>query len=183
MGKICHAVIIETSYGCDGNRFSVNGMVDKVVPANIMLTRMEQELCQTGEEHRRKKAASAVAENYGFGVIGTSPALTVSAFTSATDILIQPRREFPSSIETVTASRSIAPPSEKVRRILFTRFDSRANISRQIKELTEQLAVEAQAGRRIRTPALSAYTAKCGVRCPVLWRRRYDCRHSSPTLR
>ena len=62
-----------------------------VVPANIMLAGAEQELSQTGKEHRLKEAVSAVVGNYDFVVIDTPPSLgvlTVNAFTCATDILI-----------------------------------------------------------------------------------------------
>ena len=62
-----------------------------VVPANIMLAGAEQELSQTGKEHRLKEAVAPVAGDYDFIVIDTPPSLgvlTVNAFTCATDILI-----------------------------------------------------------------------------------------------
>lgn len=62
-----------------------------VVPANIMLAGAEQELSQTGKEHRLKEAVAPVAGEYDFIVIDTPPSLgvlTVNAFTCATDILI-----------------------------------------------------------------------------------------------
>lgn len=62
-----------------------------VVPANIMLAGAEQELSQTGKEHRLKEAVAPVASDYDFIVIDTPPSLgvlTVNAFTCATDILI-----------------------------------------------------------------------------------------------
>ena len=62
-----------------------------VVPANIMLAGAEQELSQTGKEHRLKEAVAPVACDYDFIVIDTPPSLgvlTVNAFTCATDILI-----------------------------------------------------------------------------------------------
>ena len=104
-----------------------------VVPANIMLAGAEQELSQTGKEHRLKEAVGPVAGDYDFIVIDTPPSLgvlTVNAFTCATDILI---------------------PAVKVRGILFTRFNPRANISRQMKELAEQL------GEYISAPIYKTY--------------------------
>ena len=41
--------------------------------------------------------------------------------------------------ETVTSVQKYCNPAVKVRGILFTRFNPRANISRQMKELAEQL--------------------------------------------
>ena len=42
--------------------------------------------------------------------------------------------------ETVTSVQKYCNPGVKIRGILFTRFNPRANISRQIKELAEQLS-------------------------------------------
>ena len=120
-----------------------------VVPANIMLAGAEQELSQTGKEHRLKEAISAVVGNYDFVVIDTPPSLgvlTVNAFTCATDILIPTTAGIFATAgisqlnETVGSVQRYCNPGVKIRGILFTRFNPRANISRQIKELTEQLS-------------------------------------------
>lgn len=120
-----------------------------VVPANIMLAGAEQELSQTGKEHRLKEAISPVAGEYDFIVIDTPPSLgvlTVNAFTCATDILIPTTAGIFATAgisqlnETVSSVQRYCNPNVKIRGILFTRFNPRANISRQIKELTEQLS-------------------------------------------
>ena len=120
-----------------------------VVPANIMLAWAEQELSQTGKEHRLKEAVSVVAGEYDFIVIDTPPSLgvlTVNAFTCATDILIPTTAGIFATAgisqlnETVSSVQKYCNPGVKIRGILFTRFNPRANISRQIKELTEQLS-------------------------------------------
>ena len=120
-----------------------------VAPANIMLAGVEQELSQTGKEHRLKEAVSTVAGNYDFVVIDTPPSLgvlTVNAFTCATDILIPTTAGIFATAgisqlsETVSSVQKYCNPAVKIRGILFTRFNPRANISRQIKELTEQLS-------------------------------------------
>lgn len=46
-----------------------------VVPANIMLAGAEQELSQTGKEHRLKEAVAPIAADYDFIVIDTPPSL------------------------------------------------------------------------------------------------------------
>lgn len=119
------------------------------VPANIMLAGAEQELSQTGKEHRLKEAVSEVAGEYDVVVIDTPPSLgvlTVNAFTCATDILIPTTAGIFATAgisqlnETVTSVQKYCNPTVKIRGILFTRFNPRANISRQIHELTEQLS-------------------------------------------
>lgn len=120
-----------------------------VVPANIMLAGAEQELSQTGKEHRLKEAVAPVAGEYDFIVIDTPPSLgvlTVNAFTCATDILIPTTAGIFATAgisqlnETVTSVQKYCNPGVKIRGILFTKFNPRANISRQIKELAEQLS-------------------------------------------
>ena len=108
---------------------------------NIMLVGAEQELSQTGKEHRLKEAIAPVAEKYDYIIIDTPPSLgvlTVNAFTVAGDILIP-------TTAGIFATTGINQLNETVRNvkitgILFTRFNPRANISKQIKELTEQLS-------------------------------------------
>ena len=131
-----------------------------VVPANIMLAGAEQELSQTGKEHRLKEAVAPVASDYDFIVIDTPPSLgvlTVNAFTCATDILIPTTAGIFATAgisqlnETVTSVQKYCNPAVKVRGILLTRFNPRANISRQMKELAEQL------GEYISAPIYKTY--------------------------
>lgn len=105
-----------------------------VVPANIMLAGAEQELSQTGKEHRLKEAVAPVAGDYDFIVIDTPPSLgvlTVNAFTCATDILIPTTAGIFATAgisqlnETVTSVQKYCNPAVKVRGILFTRFNPR----------------------------------------------------------
>ncbi len=84
-----------------------------------------------------------------FIVIDTPPSLgvlTANAFTCVTDILIPTTAGIFATAgisqlnETVTSVQKYCNPGVKIRGILFTRFNPRANISRQIKELAEQLS-------------------------------------------
>ena len=116
---------------------------------NIMLVGAEQELSQTGKEHRLKEAIAPVAEKYDYIIIDTPPSLgvlTVNAFTVAGDILIPTTAGIFATTginqlnETVRSVQRYCNPNVKITGILFTRFNPRANISKQIKELTEQLS-------------------------------------------
>ena len=131
-----------------------------VVPANIMLAGAEQEFSQTGKEHRLKEAISPVAGEYDFIVIDTPLSLgvlTVNAFNCATDILIPTTAGISQLNETVSSVQRYCNPRVKIRGILFTRFNPRANISRQIKELTEQLS------EYISVVVICCYAARLGI--------------------
>lgn len=126
----------------------MNGGYD-IIPSNIMLAGAEQELSQTGKEHRLKEAIAAVSDNYDYIIVDTPPllgVLTVNAFTVASDILIPTTAGIFATTginqlnETVKSVQKYCNPNVKITGILFTRFNPRANISKQIKELTEQLS-------------------------------------------
>lgn len=120
-----------------------------VIPANIMLAGAEQELSYTGKEHRLKEALEPLYGKYDFIIIDTPPSLgvlTVNAFTAASDILIPTTAGIFAATginqlnSTVKSVQKYCNPNVQIMGILFTRFNPRANISRQIKELTEQLS-------------------------------------------
>lgn len=72
--------------------------------------------------------------------------LTVNAFTAASGILIQTTVGIFATTgisqlnNTVKSVQKYCNPNMQIIGILFTRFNLRANISKQIKELTEQLS-------------------------------------------
>lgn len=120
-----------------------------IIPANIMLAGAEQELSQTGKEHRLKEMVSPAAENYDYIVIDTPPSLgilTVNAFTFADEIIIPTTagifatKGIQQLNTTIKNVRKYCNPSVAVAGILLTKFNPRTNISKMIKELTEQLS-------------------------------------------
>ena len=99
---------------------------------NIMLVGAEQELSQTGKEHRLKEAIAPVAEKYDYIIIDTPPSLgvlTVNAFTVAGDILIPTTAGIFATTginqlnETVRSVQRYCNPNVKITGILFTRFN------------------------------------------------------------
>ncbi len=131
-----------------------------IIPANIMLAGIEQELSQTGKEHRLKEGLSVLSSEYNFAIIDTPPALgvlTVNAFTAADGILIPTTAGIFATAgisqlsDTVRNVQKYCNPSLKIIGILFTRFNPRVNISRQIRELTEQI------GEYISAPIYKSY--------------------------
>lgn len=120
-----------------------------VIPSNIMLAGCEQELSHTGKEHRLKECIEPIKNNYDFIIIDTPPSLgvlTVNAFTAAGDILIPTTAGIFAATGinqlniTVTSVKKYCNPNVNIMGILFTRFNPRVNISKQVKELTEEIS-------------------------------------------
>lgn len=131
-----------------------------IIPSNIMLAGAEQELTQTGKEHRLKESLEPIVEKYDYILIDTPPSLgilTVNAFTFANDILIPTTAGIFATAgikqlsDTVKNVKKYCNPSVQIMGILFTRYNPRANISREIRELTEQM------GKYISAPIYKTY--------------------------
>lgn len=119
-----------------------------VIPANILLAGAEQEIVQAGKEHRLKEAMESIVDNYDYIVIDCPPSLgvlTSNAFTFANEIII------PSTAGIFAASgigqlnnliksiKKYCNANVRIKGILLTRFNPRANISKEMKEFTEQI--------------------------------------------
>jgi len=131
-----------------------------IIPANIMLAGAEQELSNTGKEYRLKEAIAPIMAKYDYIIIDTPPSLgilTVNAFTFANEIIVPTTAGIFAANgiqqlnETVKKVKKYCNPNVEVVGILLTRFNPRTNISKQIKELTEQL------GQYIDAPIYSTY--------------------------
>lgn len=136
-----------------------NGGTD-IIPANITLAAAEQEFSQIGKEYLIREVVAPVAGNYDYIIIDTPPALgmlTVNAFSFSDDILIPTTAGIFAATgiqqlsDTVARVRKYCNPKVKIRGILFTRFNPRANINKQIREITEQL------GEMIDAPIYKTY--------------------------
>ena len=120
-----------------------------IIPANIMLAGAEQELNSTGKEHRLKESLSDIVGDYDYIIIDTPPSLgvlTVNAFTFCDEIIIPTTagifattgiRQLARTVENV---KKYCNPNLKIKGILFTRYNSRTNISKQVKEIAESFA-------------------------------------------
>lgn len=135
-----------------------------IIPANIMLAGAEQELSQTGKEHRLKETVSELAQQYDYVIVDTPPSLgilTVNAFTFADRVLVPTTAGIFAATginqlnETIKSVKKYCNPNVEIMGILFTRFNPRANISKQIKELTQQL------GEYLSVPIYQTYIRNC----------------------
>lgn len=119
-----------------------------IIPSNIMLAGLEQELTQTGKEYRLKETISNIKEEYDYIIIDTPPSLgvlTINAFTCADEIIIPTTAGIFAANginqlnNTINNVKKYCNSNVKIAGILLTKFNPRLNINKQIKELTEQL--------------------------------------------
>ncbi len=119
-----------------------------IIPSNIMLAGSEQELTQTGKEHRLKESLVSIARKYDYILVDTPPSLgilTVNAFTFANKILIPTTAGIFATAgikqlsDTVKNVQKYCNPDIQIMGILFTRYNPRTNISKEIKELAGQI--------------------------------------------
>jgi len=119
-----------------------------IISANIMLASAEQEITQTGKEYRLKEKILKLVNQYDYIIIDTPPSLgilTVNAFTAANEVIIPTTAGIFSAkginqlYNTIQNVKKYCNQNLKIKGIIITRFDTRTNIGKQIKELTEQL--------------------------------------------
>ena len=125
-----------------------------IIPSNVMLAGTEQELNSTGKEHRLKENLSDITGDYDYIIMDTPPSLgvlTVNAFTFCDEIIIPTTagifattgiKQLAKTVENV---KKYCNPGLKIKGILFTRYNPRTNISKQVKEIAESFAEHIQA--------------------------------------
>lgn len=132
-----------------------------IIPANIMLAGAEQELLsQMGKEHRLSEAIEPIKNKYDYVVIDTPPSLgvlTLNAFTLADEIIIPTTPGIFSAkgihqlYNTILNTRKYLNSKLLIRGVVLTKYNPRAIINQNVKELTEALAKDMEA------PVFKAY--------------------------
>lgn len=131
-----------------------------IIPANIMLAGAEQELVQTGKEHRLAETVAPIADDYDYILIDTPPSLgvlTINAFTFADEVLIPTTASvFAASgigqlHSTISNVKKYCNPRVRITGILLTRFNARTSIGKELRELTKKL------GEHISAPIYKTY--------------------------
>lgn len=105
----------------------------------------------TGKEYRLKEALESIRDMYDYIIIDTPPALgilTINALTACNSVIIPAQAEIYSLqgieqlSETMKPVKKYCNPSLSIKGILLTRYSQRAVLSREVAEITKQLAAK-----------------------------------------
>ena len=120
-----------------------------VIPASKALAGADAFITDTGKEYRLREALDEIRDDYDFTVIDTPPALgilTVNALTACDSVVIPAQADIYSLHGIEQLTKTIAPVrkycnrSLRIEGILLTRYSSRSVLSREIADLSNQLA-------------------------------------------
>ena len=125
-----------------------------IIPSARGLAIADKLLTDTGKEYRLKEALQQLPPgSYDFVILDTPPALgvlTINALAACNGAIIPAQADVLSLqgiaqlSETIDRVRKYCNPELKITGIVLTRYNSRAIISREIAELTEETAAKLQ---------------------------------------
>lgn len=125
------------------------GGINDIIPSSPALATADLAINQTGKEYRLREALLPILGDYDYIILDTPPALgilTVNALTAANSAIIPAFADIFSLqgigqlYSTIEAVRKYTNPALLIRGILLTRFNPRAVLSRDMRELLNQTA-------------------------------------------
>ena len=130
------------------------GKID-IIPANIMLAGIEQELMsETGRAYRLRECLETVRESYDYIIIDTPPSLgvlTVISLTCADEVIIPTTAGIFSATgikqlaDTIKQVKTYCNKQLKISGILLTKFNPRTTLGQLLKEMTANIGSHIQA--------------------------------------
>lgn len=120
-----------------------------LVAASRGLATADTLITRTGKEYLLREALESIQASYDYIVIDTSPALgvlTINALTAADSLIIPIQADTYSLdgveflIETVAPVKKYCNPALKIEGLLFTMYDNRSVLSKELMELATQFA-------------------------------------------
>ncbi len=125
-----------------------------IIASSLLLAGADLEFCDTGREYLLSDALSTVKDNYDYIIIDTPPTLgilTINALTFSNDIIIPMGADIYSLqglsqlYGAIGKVRQYCNRGLKISGLLFTRFNKRAILSRELKETIEAKAAQIEA--------------------------------------
>lgn len=120
-----------------------------IMPSSLQLSGADLMLTEMGKEYKLKEAIEPLKKLYDYIIIDTPPALsilTINALTACTGVIIPAQADIYSLQgigqlnNTIEAVRKYCNEGLKLKGIVLTRFNKRAVLSRDVKDLLEQTA-------------------------------------------
>ena len=133
-----------------------------IIASSPALAGADTTITATGKEYRLAEALEPIAGSYDYILLDTPPSLgilTINALTAAAEAVIPAQADMFSLQgigqlwQTIQAIRKYCNPGLKIAGILLTRYNGRAVISREVKEMLSQTAAQMKTkvyGSRIR---------------------------------
>lgn len=124
-----------------------------IVSSNILLSEAEFAFQGEGRDLLLKNAIAPVSDEYDFIVMDTPPALnilTLNGYAAADHLIIPMASEILSLVglvqleETVQAVKASVNPALNVLGILLTKFNKRTNLAKDVLEMAETIAEQAE---------------------------------------
>ena len=122
-----------------------------IIASSPALAGADTTITATGKEYRLAEALEPIAGNYDYIILDTPPSLgilTINALTAAAEAVIPAQADMFSLQgigqlwQTIQAIRKYCNPGLKIAGILLTRYNGRAVISREVKEMLSQTAAQ-----------------------------------------
>ena len=120
-----------------------------LIPSNILLSSAELEFNQPGREYMLRESIAGIQNQYDYIIIDTPPALnilTVNAYVASHSLLIPMIPEILSLLgisqlkNTIDSVRRFFNSNLRILGILLTKYNKRLNLTREVTEMTEEIA-------------------------------------------
>ena len=126
-----------------------------VIPSNILLSSAELEFNRSGREYIIRDLIATIEERYDYIIIDTPPSLnilTVNAYVAAQNLIIPMVPEVLSLLgisqlkETIDLVKKFYNPNLNILGILFTKYNKRMNLTKEMEELAGAIAAQLGTG-------------------------------------
>ncbi|WP_324824511.1 AAA family ATPase [Sinanaerobacter sp. ZZT-01] len=120
-----------------------------IIPSNILLSSAELEFNRAGREYMLRDLLAPIQDQYDFIIIDTPPALnilTVNAYVASNALMIPMIPEVLSLLgitqlkETIDTVKKFYNPNLEILGILLTKYNKRMNLTKEVEELTSEIA-------------------------------------------
>ncbi len=127
----------------------INTNQGDIIPASPLLANADTLITETGKEYKLNEAIEPIKNNYDYIIIDTPPSLgilTINALATSNSVIIPVQADIYSLqgigqfIQTMNAVKKYCNKDLSIKGILATRYNKRANLTKDMTELLEDTA-------------------------------------------